>query len=151
MNANPGFMCAFLRPERSYAMNNKAFAQKSDAEKRRRLSAVLRYGTGGTLTGEMTVRVLSKVSLNRQYTVKVFSDPKAFQKAVARARSEEIKTFMSVVFPRGEYRRAPVAAVVTPADQNKTRREILILAPHYTRKGVKTWAKTTRAGSPSRR
>jgi hypothetical protein len=111
---------------------------------------VLRQAAGGALNEEEISRILSAVSLNRQYAVSVFFNHMLFREAVARVLTPENRTFMSVVPSRDGYRRTPIAAVVTSAERNGTKRAILVLAQHRTQKGAKTWAKMSKVESHSR-
>jgi hypothetical protein len=136
----------FAFREGGHALKNKIFRRKSAAERRRYLSAVLRHGVGGALSEEEIDRILSEVSLNRQYAVSIFLNHISFRETLARILTEENKTFMSVVFSRGGHRRAPVAVIVTSAERNGTKREILVLAPKYIRKGEKHEQKRQKPG-----
>jgi hypothetical protein len=111
---------------------------------------VLRQAAGGALNEEEISRILSAVSLIRQYDVSVFFNHMVFREAVSRVLTPENKTFTSVVFSCDGYRRAPIAAIVTSAERNGTKRAILVLAQHHTQKGTKTWTKMSKAESRSR-
>jgi len=134
-----------LRPEKGCDdLKNKVFMRKTGEEKRRHLSAALKYTTGGALDDGTIRRILPKVDIHRQYTVSAFSDSRAFQEAVARTQTE--KVLMSAVFSRTG--NGTAAVVITPlksADPKKSKRVIYIYTPIlYAGKGAKKWAKASR-------
>ena len=127
-------------------MKNKAFTRKSTAEKRRYLSAVLRFASGGALDDAMIGRILLKVAIHRQYNVSVFSDASSFQKAVACDKPGN--TSLPVVHSRtGNGSAAAVTAPLKSALPEKSKRAIYIYSPNlYNRKGANKWVRATKNG-----
>lgn len=127
-------------------MKNKVFMRKSYGEKRQYLYDVLKHAGHGELDNGVIRRILPKVSIQKQYTISVFSDYQAFKNAVKLAQNG--KVFTSTVnshIGRG------AAAVITPTvfvDSDRNMRAIYIYAPKRTaQKGMQYGQKLQRPHS----
>lgn len=131
-------MCAFLRSAKgSDYLKNKEFMKKTAEQKRQYLGDALRYISDGALDERTIGRILHKVSIHEQYTVAMFSAYPAFQRAVAHAQSEKVRS--SAIFSRSSGGAA--AVVITPlksAGEPSGKRLIYIHSPaRHRRKGGK--------------
>lgn len=91
-------------------MNNQAFTQKNMEEKRDYLTAFLRSSPGGALDERLIDSILPSISIDRQYSVMVYSDFEMFQEAVARTYAGSGDLYLA--FPSDA--RDQAAAVITP-------------------------------------
>ena len=134
-------------------LKNKVFMLKTDEERRSYLSGVLKHAAGGAIKGEMIECILHVVALQRQYAVSVLYESRLFHDAVAAAQNGA--NALAIITSCGRPERSPVVAVITPPDTDRNgsaMRLILIYKPKpQKRKGEKTWAKTTKTASRSRR
>ena len=122
-------MCAFFAFEKGRnELKNKVFAKKTVLQKRQHLSSTLKYITGGALDDAMIGRIMHEVAIHEQYTVSMYPNYDAFNRAVSRAQAGRVRT--STVYSRNNA--ITVVAVITPLRSAKTRnsrRAIYILAP----------------------
>lgn len=63
-------------------MNNRAFRGLSSAEKRDRLDRVIRSRTGDILNRRERAAILNAADTGAQYTIRIYTDAQAFEKAV---------------------------------------------------------------------
>lgn len=63
-------------------MKNKEFRKLSEIEKKAILCAVIAKKTKGKVSKENITNIVNSLNINRQYTIKVFSDAKEFAKEI---------------------------------------------------------------------
>lgn len=78
------FFCA--RKEVSL-LTNRAFSLKSDKDKQKKLKVTLRKRTGNALSAKEMQAITRRIIRDRQYSIHVYHDPVAFEKALVLVRN----------------------------------------------------------------
>lgn len=75
-------------------MTNETFILLSDEEKNKKLRTILKNKSNNCLTNDEIDMIMSYISLNRQYTIRIYMDPIQFLSAIAIADSKESRTLL---------------------------------------------------------
>lgn len=120
-------------------MKNRAFTSMSSEEKQRTLMFVLRQKTKNTLTAEEETLLLSELSLETQFNIRVFSSADVYRKTMSFAGVAK----SSIVFgasefwklkASAEYPKIAIAIITESANDPEGRNQVYIFIPCY-RKG----------------
>lgn len=68
-------------------MTNRAFSLTSNLDKQKKLNVILRKRTENALSGSEMQAIMGRIKRDQQYSIHVYRDPEAFEKALVLVRA----------------------------------------------------------------